>query len=542
MGDTARMAFFSKISRSFFDFFYQDFAQVTNPPLDYIREKSVTDLRVYLGRKPNIFEPKELIPPKYNYLLDGPTLSLGQMEALKNNEMARPSLKSIVIDICYPASASKDEFLKRVDEVASQAIQAIKEGFSILILSDKNASNENLPIPSIFALRAVATGLNETGRRLRGSLILETGSVKNAHHLACLIGFGATAVCPYLALEKAYFDEDKEVQHIFPVEREKTLIKTLNSGVLRIMAKMGISVLRSYQGSELFSIIGFDKDIIERFFPNRRSLIGGLKLDDVLSKIKQDFAQDSIARNFIYREHPSGKMGETHSLTSKRSRLVHQMVSMDDPTQALKAFKEFSCEIDESMVFLRHYFEFKKIAAKPSQVEVSDILKTFGSGGMSFGAISAESQRDLIEAFREIKGRSNSGEGGENPYFYTEGISANIKQMASGRFGVTCSYLVGGDEVQIKICQGAKPGEGGQLMGPKVTEEIAKARFSNPGVDLISPPPQHDIYSIEDLKELIYEIKQLNPQLKVSVKLVSGRNIGAVAVGVVKAGADVIQI
>jgi len=548
MGDTARLAFLSDIPRSFFDFFYQDFAQVTNPPLDYIREKSVTDMRVYLGRKPNIFEPKELIPPKPSLVVSGPILSLGQLEHLKNKNPVAQAINCKVIETTFSKDADAPAFLARLDKITDECIESIKNGYSILILSDRTADADHLPIPSLLVLRAVGIGLNRTGRRLRTSVVLDSGDIKNAHHISCLMGFGATAICPYMLLEKAFYCDNEKLQNIPAVEREERLIEVLKSGVLRIMAKMGISVLRSYQGSQLFTILGLAPDVMDIFFPGKKMLVGGLSLAVLVEKIKNDAKYSNsgeIKKHFLFKEHATGKFGETHAMTSAKSRIVHKLVVAENEQDKKLLFDEFKNSINNSASFIRHLITFQsdRSSLKLDSVDsVEKILKTFGSGGMSFGAISAESQRDLILAFREIGGRANSGEGGENPFYATEGIYAHIKQIASGRFGVTCEYLITGDEVQIKIAQGAKPGEGGQLMGPKISKDIAAARFSTPGVSLISPAPQHDIYSIEDLKQLIYELKELKPSLKISVKLVSGNNIGAIAVGVVKAGADIIQI
>jgi glutamate synthase domain-containing protein 2/glutamate synthase domain-containing protein 1/glutamate synthase domain-containing protein 3 len=548
MGDTACLPFLSQESRSFYDFFYQDFAQVTNPPIDYIREKIVTDMRVFLGRKPNIFEPKEFIPIKPCLELDGPVISLGQMEELKGLHVnpASYDLRSFKMNITYPRNSSVEEFLNRLDEIKEQAVKALKNGYSLLILSDREADKDNLPIPSILAMSYLNIGLNETGQRLRASLIMEVGDVRTSHQLGCLLSYGASSICPYLALETAIESEDSRLAHLFPAQREANLIKGLKEGILRIMAKRGISVFRSYQGSKLFTPIGLGQDILSKFFRGRKSLVGGLTLESLLELLKKsaDYEGEVLQSNYLLKEHAANKAGESHTLTSKRSRAIHKLLQAETLDESYKLFKEFSQEIEQSPLLIRHLLDFKSAPLKhPRELQsLEGILRTFGSGAMSFGAISAEAQRDLILAFREIKGRSNSGEGGENPYYETDGISASIKQIASGRFGVTAEYLVNAEEVQIKIAQGAKPGEGGQLMGVKVTEEIAKARFTSPGVDLISPAPQHDIYSIEDLKELIYEIKELSPALKISVKLVSGDNVGAIAVGVAKAGADIIQI
>ena len=547
MGDTAALPFLSDKPRSIFDFFYQDFAQVTNPPIDYIREKIVTDMRVFLGRKPNIFEPKEFIPLKACLELKGPVISLGQMEYLKTLS-ANPlsyDLRSCTIDLTFKRGSNVTQFLERLEEMKKEAIHALKKGYSLLILSDRNADEENLPIPSLIAMSYINVGLNETGQRLRASLIMEVGDVKNPHQLACLLSYGASVVCPYLAFESAVESKDPGLAQLFPNERELNLIKALHDGVLRIMAKRGISVFRSYQGSRLFTPVGLGEEVLKTFFRGKSSLLGGMDLEGLVELIHKTPAHTAEPMpSYIYKEHAAAKEGELHTLTSRRAKLIHKLVSTEDADEAFSLFRQFSQEIEATPLVIRHLLSFRKNEHSPAKEveDVGEILKRFGSGAMSFGAISAESQKDLILAFRKIQGRSNSGEGGENPYFEKEGIAATIKQIASGRFGVTAEYLVNSEEVQIKIAQGAKPGEGGQLMGVKVTEEIAKARFTTPGVDLISPAPQHDIYSIEDLKELIHEIRALAPHVKVSVKLVSGDNVGAIAVGVAKAGADIIQI
>ncbi len=548
MGDTASLPFLSSTTRSIFDFFYQDFAQVTNPPIDYIREKIVTDMRVFLGRKPNIFEPKEFIPIKTCLELSGPVISLGQMDffrQLGQNPLSY-DLRSTVIDLTFKRGSTVTEFLARLDQMKDQAVLALKKGVSLLILSDRAASPEQLPIPSLLAMTYINIGLNETGQRLRASLIMEVGDVKNAHQLGCLLSYGASSVCPYLVLETALASDDLKLSSLLPAAREKNLIKGLSDGVLRIMAKRGISVFRSYQGSKLFTPLGLGEEVLSTFFRGKTSVLGGLNLERLLVLISNSSPDEGseLPSSHTFREHPMMKSGERHTLTSKRARLIHKLIENENENEAFALFRQFANEIEEVPLVIRHLLSFRKNNTPPSdEVEsLEEILTTFGSGAMSFGAISAEAQRDLILAFREISGRSNSGEGGENPFFATDGISASIKQVASGRFGVTAEYLVHSQEVQIKIAQGAKPGEGGQLMGVKVTPEIAKARFTTPGIDLISPAPQHDIYSIEDLKELIHEIRSLAPHVKVSVKLVAGENVGAIAVGVAKAGADVIQI
>ena len=549
MGDTSCMPFLSNETRSLFDFFFQDFAQVTNPPIDYIREKVVTDMRAFMGRKPNIFEAKEFIPLKSCLELESPLISLGQMDYLSSlhEHSTHPDIRSYKIDITFPRNSNLDGFMKRLKEIQDEAVMALKKGFSLIILSDRKASQDHLPIPSLLAMTYLNIGLNNTGRRLRVSLIMEVGDVRNPHQLACLLGFGASAVCPYMAIETVLASKDPKLNEYFNEHREQRLLKAMKEGVLKVMSKRGISVFRSYQGSKLFTPVGLGQDVLDTFFKDKKSLVGGYSLEMLLNLIKRSssFEPGELPQLYSFREQAGMKTGESHTLTSLRTKTVHKLVQEERLENSFQQFKEFTKELESKPLLIRNLLSPKKARSQLNLAQVQsmeEILTTFGSGAMSFGAISAESQRDLILAFREIKGRSNSGEGGENPFYDTQGIVATIKQIASARFGVTAEYLVNGQEVQIKIAQGAKPGEGGQLMGVKVTEDIAKARFTSPGVELISPAPQHDIYSIEDLKELIYEIKELYPQVKVSVKLVSGDNIGAISVGVVKAGADIIQI
>ncbi len=567
MGDTARLAALSTESRSIFDYFYQNFAQVTNPPLDYLREKMVTDMTVVLGRKPNIFEPKELIPAKRGIELDGPVLSLGQIELLKslaNTKIENPwGVNSEVFDTTFLGSEGLEGFEGRLLQLKEQALEAILQKKSLFILSDRAQSRERPGIPVIFVLSFLIQTLNENGMRLRASIVVETGEARNTHHLAVLLGFGAAAVCPYMALELSQSRivelVGEELAAKSSSDREKRFIFALEQGILKIISKMGVSVLQSYQGSGLFTILGFGEELHKRFFPKQVSLIGGLDLSGIVKKVidfeKEDIVIDDKAEisahkfpsQYLYREHPKEMLGERHSMTLPRSKIIHQLLDGKDINlQSMALYEAYlKSGLESEPITIRHLLAPKKVAEvlPLDQVQgLSEIFKTFGSGAMSFGAISAEAQRDIILAMRDIGARSNSGEGGENPFYFTEGVHAHTKQIGSGRFGVTAEYLVNGDEIQIKMAQGAKPGEGGQLMACKVGSETARARFSDENVDLISPPPMHDIYSIEDLKQLIYEIRQLKSTSKVSVKLVSGENIGTIAVGVAKAGADIIHI
>lgn len=554
MGDTARPALFSDQPRSFFDYFYQNFAQVTNPPLDYIREKMVTDLSMYLGKRPNIFSPKELIPQFPGFEIDSPLLSLGQIKTLRGINASPSRIKTAEFDMVFNRDHGDVGFRSSIRNITKRAIEAVKAGATILIISDRNATFRQPPIPSILMLRSLVNALNESGHRLNASIVVDTAEVKNTHHFAALIGFGATAVCPYKALEFARFENHRKTKKLTPDEREENVIKSFDTGLLKIMSKSGISVARSYQSSKLFTALGIGKEIKDLFFPGLFSPVGGVNIKEVVQQIvahseevEEMLDEDKPIHTYLFKEHNRGTKGEKHSMTNTQSKIVHKLVRDSELTlQDTELYDEFlkqSTDVDP--VNLRHLFTFKTVGYKVEKDAVehrSKILARFGSGAMSFGAISAESQRDIFLAMKEIGGRSNSGEGGENPYYYTLGITGSTKQVASGRFGVTAEYLMAGNEFQIKIAQGAKPGEGGQLMGVKVNEDIAFARHSEPGFDLISPPPLHDIYSIEDLKQLIYELKQIKPTARVNVKLVSGENIGTIAVGVAKAGADVIHI
>jgi glutamate synthase domain-containing protein 2/glutamate synthase domain-containing protein 1/glutamate synthase domain-containing protein 3 len=553
MGDTARPAVLSQEPRSFFDYFYQEFAQVTNPPLDYLRESMVTDLTTYLGRRPNIFAPKELIPPARAIELHSPVLSLGQMEYLQRlaeSGGTQGHLKTREFHITFRRDHGAVGFRAQLRKIATDAVIAVQNGCSIIILTDRLATYEHPPIPSLLVLRAVSKALNQAGELLSASIVVDTGEVRSTHHVAALVGFGAAAVCPRLALQIAWYDQDSSLQKLSSEQKEKNLLKTFDAGLLKVMAKIGISVVRSYHGARLFTAVGLGKEIVKEYFSGVASPIGGIGIDQLVEKILAETAQakelaesGKFRSTYVFKEHVKGVVGEKHSMTSARSRFLHKLAREQG---AWEVYEEYLKSNDsDAPVTIRQLLSLKKVDTTTSLEAVqprADILKLFGSGAMSFGAISAESQRDIIAAMKTIGGRSNSGEGGENPYYYIDGTTASTKQVASGRFGVTGEYLSSAEEFQIKVAQGAKPGEGGQLMGVKVSLEIARARHSNMNVDLISPPPLHDIYSIEDLKELIYELKQCKRSAKVSVKLVSGSNIGTIAVGVAKAGADIIHV
>ncbi|HTY59365.1 MAG TPA: glutamate synthase large subunit [Bacteroidota bacterium] len=557
MGDTARPNVFSSEPRPFFDYFYQNFAQVTNPPLDYLRERNITDLRVFLGRRPNIFFAKDLLPLEEALELPGPVLSLAQMRFIEALSHKRPSQSHIIPKI-FPMIFERDGgvtgFRPAVDALASSVLQAVESGTSVIVLSDEGADYEHPPIPGLIGLRAVVRALNESGLRLQTSIVVHSGEARTPHHVAALIGFGASAVCPYLALEIVRNDEDESFRRLSPEVRERNYLNALESGLLKIMSKVGISVVQSYMSAKLFTAIGLGRELMDNFFPGTTTPLGGIGYGELAQDILMKTAlaaspeySGKLLQTYQFREHTRGLTGEKHAMTAARASVVHKMVRDGATDEARRElYRQFvQMGRDAEPVNIRHLLEVAPAgpAVPPAEVEAREaIFARFGSGAMSFGAVSAESQRDVILAMRSIGGRSNSGEGGENPYYEKEGITASTKQVASARFGVTAEYLVAGKELQIKIAQGAKPGEGGQLMSVKVDADIARARHSLPHVDLISPPPLHDVYSIEDLKELIYELKQVHPGAPVSVKLVSGNGIGTIAVGVVKAGADIIYI
>ncbi|OYT73007.1 MAG: glutamate synthase large subunit [Chloracidobacterium sp. CP2_5A] len=559
MGDTARLAVLSDLPRPLFDFFYQDFAQVTNPPVDYLREALVMDTKVYLGAKPNIFAPKTLVPMPPAIELDGPVLSLSALASLRAAlGTTRLGVHVAELDATFAVADGARGLRAALAELQRQALNLAEHGASALLVSDGKVSATRAPIPSLLALRAIVNGLNESGMLLDAALVLDTGEARAAHHVAALISFGAAAVCPRVALDCARFGRHPKLDDLPPDAREANLIKALTGGVLKIMAKMGISVLASYQNAQLFTPIGLGPKLLDEFFPGKESCLGGLELDDLAQRQLEIHASwlraeadgsdaldlRGLPRYFRFKEDTQGAYGERHSMTTGRARVVHAFVRSAEPLP--ERYAEYvTLGAESEPVSPRHLLTIRSDVAPLSLEAVQPraaILKAFGTGGMSFGAISAESQRDLILAMRKLGGRSNSGEGGENPYYFESGVTATIKQIGSARFGVTARYLVTGDEIQIKIAQGAKPGEGGQLMRHKVTPEIARARHATPDMDLISPPPMHDIYSIEDLKQLVEELKSLRPQARVSVKLVAGANVGTIAVGVAKSGADVIHI
>ncbi|MEM6369433.1 MAG: glutamate synthase large subunit [Myxococcota bacterium] len=555
MGDTARLAVMSDQPRSFFDFFFQNFAQVTNPPLDHLRERLVTDLSCHLGRRPNVFEPKTLIPLTPGLELSSPVLTPRQMAALREAPVTSAherSFETVEVDMTFPRVKGPKGLAYALEQLSEKVLAAIRGGCSILILSDRRAKYERPPIPSLLALQSASRVLTDHGHRLDASLVVEAADVRSTHHLAALVGFGAGAVAPHLAFAVA---ERMEHRRLKDTDRNETVARirtAFDAGLLKIMSKMGISTVQGYKNSKLFTAVGLGRKLLEDLFPGLSAAVGGFELEDVAQRIlevserERTLGPQVLIDAYLLREQRKGEKGEAHSMTAELSKRVHAFCA--DRSDGFEAWSEYeaylaTCEA-RGPTTLRDLWKLRE--DRPIPVEDVqpglEITRRFGSGAMSFGAISAESQRDLIKGMAAIGGRSASGEGGENPFYEIDGTTATVKQVASGRFGVTAEYLMMGEEIEIKVAQGAKPGEGGQLMGLKVDAAIAKARHASEGVDLISPPPLHDIYSIEDLRQLIYELKQLKPGVQVTVKLVSGAHVGTIATGVVKAGADVVQV
>ncbi|MEL0124845.1 MAG: glutamate synthase large subunit [Alphaproteobacteria bacterium] len=549
MGTDTPISLLSSKPKLLFSYFKQCFAQVTNPPIDPIREELVMSLDVTLGAKPNIFSTPET-NKNFRLELQHPVLNNQEMNAVLNIEKSsNGKLKSGIIEILFKNSSKGDELKEALDKICLKAQSLVSEGKNIIILSDKNVSTVNAPIPSLLAVSAVHHFLIREGLRMKVSLVIETAEARELHHLAVLIGYGAEAINPYLALDTIKsLVENKDKQ-----EAIKMFKKASGKAILKIMSKMGISTVKSYCGAQIFDAIGVSEKVINSYFPGTASLIGGIDLkqiqEETLERFNTLFSEDQrrskldVGGEYAYRVN-----GEKHSWSpSSITNLQHAVRINSKDT-----FKKFSEEINnhnESMYTIRSLFDFKKTEPIPIEdVEpVQEIVKRFSTGAMSFGSISKEAHTTLAIAMNKIGGKSNTGEGGEEterfkPLENGDSMRSAIKQVASGRFGVTTEYLVNANDIQIKISQGAKPGEGGQLPGHKVDEKIAAVRHSTPGVGLISPPPHHDIYSIEDLAQLIFDLKNVNPQARISVKLVSEFGVGVVAAGVTKCKADHITI
>ena len=529
---------------SLFDYFKQRFAQVTNPPIDSIREDVVTATTIFLGTGGNLLNEVE---ENCHFLrINNPILT--NIDLLKIRHMDIPGFKVETIPITYYKNTS---LKKAVEHLYVEADRAYRDGANILILSDRGVDENHVAIPSLLAVASLQSHLVYTKKRTRLSLILETGEPRSVHHFATLLGYGASAVCPYLALECIHEAIDEgllDKDYYAAVEDYNHAVIT---GIIKIASKMGISTIQSYQGAKIFECIGIDKGVTDTYFDGTKSKIGGITLKDIEDDVEalHDRAFDPLGLSLdetpdSVGDHKMRSMGERHVYTPETIHLLQKAVRTGD----YETYKEFTKRVtDEDAPYaLRGLLEFNypKKGIDISKVEpVDSIVKRFKTGAMSYGSISKEAHETLAVAMNTLHGKSNTGEGGEDDERLSDPMRCSaIKQVASGRFGVTSKYLVSAREIQIKMAQGAKPGEGGHLPGKKVYPWIAKTRLSTPGVSLISPPPHHDIYSIEDLAELIYDLKNANKDARISVKLVSEAGVGTVASGVAKAGAQVILI
>ena len=536
MGDDTPMAVLSKQVRHVADFFRQQFAQVTNPPIDPLREAIVMSLETCLGSEKNIFEPT---PDHANRIvLSSPVLSSSKMMQLRS--VTKPGFEIETIDLNYDESMPLDDAIKHICE---QAAQAVRAGKVLIVLSDRNIEKSKVPANAIMVTGAVHHHLINVGLRADANLIIETGLVRDSHQLAVLLGFGATAVYPYLAYNVIADLVDKGDLLGDPLYAKNNFRKSLDKGLLKILSKMGISTVSSYRGAQLFEAVGLSEEVVELCFTGVESRISGATFDDLA------IDQQILAKNAFTKRVPLDQGGllkfvfnkEYHAFNPDVIQALHKAVRTGDYDN----YKEYASIVNSRPVAtLRDLLQLdtSKSISVDDVEPIEQILKRFDSAGMSLGALSPEAHEAIATAMNTIGGRSNSGEGGEDPTRYGTIRNSKIKQVASGRFGVTPAYLRSAEVMQIKIAQGAKPGEGGQLPGGKVNSLIARLRYSVPGVTLISPPPHHDIYSIEDLAQLIFDLKQVNPNALVSVKLVSRPGVGTIATGVAKAYADLITI
>src|SRR5437016_1894171 len=552
MGTDTALAVLSDRPRPLYDYFKQLFAQVTNPPLDQIREELVTAMESTVGPELNLLDPE---PASCRQIvLKDPVLS--NAELAKLTHVGARGFKSFTLPMLWPVTEGAAGLERALESLQRQASQAIADGANILILSDRGQSRERAAVPSLLATAAVHHHLVRRGERTRCGLVVETGDAREVHHMCLRIGYGAGAVNPWVAFETL---DDMIRQGILTgidhTKAVKSYIKALNKGILKVMAKMGISTLQSYCGAQIFEAVGLCRDLVDRYFTGTASRVSGIGIDLIAEEAHRRHARAFPERPVGGRDLDWGgeyqwrRDGEHHMVNPDMiARLQHSTRS-----GSYTLFKEYSRLCDDQsrrLATLRGLMELVE-ARTPIPIEevepVESILKRFATGAMSYGSISQEAHETLAIAMNRIGGRSNTGEGGEDPARYRRDPNGDwrrsaVKQVASGRFGVTSEYLVNATDLQIKMAQGAKPGEGGQLPGTKVYPWIAKVRFATPGVGLISPPPHHDIYSIEDIKQLIHDLKNANPEARVHVKLVAEIGVGTVAAGVAKAFSDVVLI
>lgn len=548
MGADAPLAILSDKPQLLYSYFKQMFAQVTNPPIDSIREEMVTSTRVMLGNSGNLTEPNKA--GTYALSMRTPILTNQELASIKALDCRR--MKSVTLPILFNPTKGAEGLRDALDELCAKAEEAARTDQNVLILSDRGVDEHHAPIPALLAVAAVHNHLISKVLRTEIGLILESGEPREVHHFCTLIGYGVTAINPYLALETVRdLQARKRLGDITPEQAEKNYIKAAVGGIMKVMSKMGISTVRSYHGAQIFEALGLNTNFINKFFVNTSTRIGGIGLGGVaheaLARFERAFKSDETVLE------PGGwygpvKDGEEHLFNPKTIELLQESLINGDYAK----YKEYSKAIrNDYHVTLRSLMELNYPVGGGIPIEEVEseesIVKRFKAGAMSYGAISKEAHEAIAIAMNRLGSTSNSGEGGEDverfkPLPNGDSMNSEVKQIASGRFGVTANYLIHAKELQIKCAQGAKPGEGGQLPGKKVYPEIAKARHSTPGVELVSPPPHHDIYSIEDLAELIYDLKCVNKDARISVKLTSEAGVGTIAAGVAKAKADNILI
>lgn len=586
MGNDSPLAVLSDRSKSLYSYFKQLFAQVTNPPIDPIRENLVMSLVSFVGPKPNLLDTNNINPPM-RLEISQPVLDFEEMTKVRYIEhYTGGKFRSHELDICYPLAWGKEGIEARLASLCAEATDAVRSGFNILIVSDRQVDAQHMAIPALLATSAIHQHLVERGLRTSTGLVVETGSAREVHHFALLAGYGAEAIHPYLAMETLADMAKGLPGDLSPEKAVKNFVKAIGKGLQKVMSKMGISTYMSYTGSQIFEAIGLNHELIDQYFKGTSSNVGGIGVFEVAEEALRihhaAFGNDPVLAGMLDAggEYAFRIRGEKHMWTPDSiAKLQH--ATRIGPEKGYQTYKEYANLINDQgkrLMTLRGLFEFKLDPSKAIPLEevesAKEIVKRFATGAMSLGSISTEAHATLAIAMNRIGGKSNTGEGGEDPNRYKnelkgipikqgetlasilgddvvevniplqdgDSLRSKIKQVASGRFGVTAEYLRSADQIQIKMAQGAKPGEGGQLPGSKVSNYIGKLRFSVPGVGLISPPPHHDIYSIEDLAQLIHDLKNVNPKADISVKLVSEVGVGTVAAGVAKAKSDHVVI
>ena len=577
MGNDSPLAVLSNKDKPLYNYFKQLFAQVTNPPIDPIREDLVMSLVSFIGPKPNLLGIDETNPPM-RLEVSQPVLDFNQMDTIRHVDYyTGGKFKSFEIDITYPVAWGRQAIEARLASLCAQAEDAVRSGYNILIVSDRKVDADNVAIPALLALSGIHQHLVGKGLRTSAGLVVETGSAREVHHFALLAGYGAEAIHPCLAMETIFHADEFLADEFRGDKGVSNYVKAIGKGLMKVMSKMGISTYMSYTGAQIFEAVGLARGMVDKYFTGTTSNVEGIGVFEVAEEAIRmhlaSFGDDPVLANALDAggEYAFRVRGEEHMWTPDAiAKLQHST-----RTNSFQTFKDYSRIINDQSsrhMTLRGLFEFRIDSAKSIPVEevepAKEIVRRFATGAMSLGSISTEAHTTLAIAMNRIGGKSNTGEGGEDPRRYApvqageslasrlgrdrvhrdialregDSLRSKIKQVASGRFGVTAEYLNSADQIQIKMAQGAKPGEGGQLPGHKVSEYIAELRFSVPGVGLISPPPHHDIYSIEDLAQLIHDLKNGNPRASISVKLVSEVGVGTVAAGVSKAKADHVTI